>query len=57
MKNFAVLTEAIYYIEEHLCDPLTREEAATYCHVSLSTLEKLFRYAEKEIVRENRQLR
>ena len=45
MKNFAVLTEAIYYIEEHLCDPLTREEAATYCHVSLSTLEKLFRYA------------
>ena len=45
MKNFMILTESIDYIERSLCAPLTREDLAAHCHVSLSMLEKLFRYA------------
>lgn len=45
MKNFMVLTETIHYIEENLCEPVSRTDIASHCSVSLSTLEKLFRYA------------
>lgn len=45
MKNFMILTESIDYIERNLCEPITRCDIAEHCHVSLSTLEKLFRYA------------
>ncbi len=45
MKNFMILTESINYIECNLCEPITRGDIASHCHVSLSMLEKLFRYA------------
>lgn len=45
MKNFMILTESIRYIEANLCEPITREDVAGHCYVSLSALEKLFRYA------------
>lgn len=45
MKNFMILTESIDYIERNLCEPITRQEIANHCYVSLSMLEKLFRYA------------
>lgn len=45
MKNFMILTESIDYIERNLCEPITRADIADHCHVSLSMLEKLFRYA------------
>lgn len=45
MKNFMILTESINFIECSLCEPITRKDIAKHCFVSLSTLEKLFRYA------------
>jgi len=45
MKNFMVLTQSINFIESNLTQPLKREDTANHCHVSLSSLEKLFRYA------------
>ena len=45
MKNFIILTESINFIELNLCEPITRQDIASHCHVSLSMLEKLFRYA------------
>ena len=45
MKNFMILTESINFIELNLCEPISRQDIAKHCHVSLSTLEKLFRYA------------
>mgnify|MGYP001161691072 CR=1 FL=1 len=45
MKSFMVLTESINYIEENLCEPFSRGDIARHCYVSLSMLEKLFRYA------------
>lgn len=45
MKNFMILTESINFIENGLCEPITRGDIAKHCHVSLSMLEKLFSYA------------
>ena len=45
MKNFMILTESISFIEQNLCEPITRKDIADHCYVSLSSLEKLFRYA------------
>ena len=45
MRNFYVLTLAIAFLEENLENPIARADAAEHCHVSLSSLEKLFRYA------------
>ena len=45
MKSFMVLTESIDFIERNLREPFSRGDIARHCHVSLSTLEKLFRYA------------
>lgn len=45
MKNFMILTESINFIEHNLCEPVTRAEIANHCFVSLSMLEKLYRYA------------
>jgi AraC family transcriptional regulator len=44
-RNFMVLTESINIIEENLRERITREEIAARCFVSLSALEKLYRYA------------
>ena len=45
MRNFMVLTESINLIEENLRDRIERAELAARCYVSLSALEKLYRYA------------
>ncbi len=47
-----ILTESINFIEQNLCEPITREEIAAHCHVSLSSLEKLFRYALRISIKE-----
>lgn len=45
MKNFVILTESINFIEDNLQKPITRNDIANHCYVSLSMLEKLFSYA------------
>jgi AraC family transcriptional regulator len=45
VKNFQALTTALDYIERNLTEPIAREDIAAHCYVSLSMLEKLFRYA------------
>lgn len=45
MKNLAVLLDALRYIEAHLRQPFTQAQVAAACHLSLSALQKLFRYA------------
>jgi AraC family transcriptional regulator len=45
LKNFYILTDAINYIEDNLCNEFTLEDVAEACYSSLSGLKKLFRYA------------
>lgn len=45
MKNFYILTDAINYIEDNLCNEITLEDVAEVCYSSLSGLKKLFGYA------------
>lgn len=45
MRNFQALTTALDLIEENLTQPVSRQEIARHCYISLSALEKLFRYA------------
>jgi AraC family transcriptional regulator len=45
LKNFYILTDAINYIEDNLCNELTLEEIAKASYSSLSGLKKLFGYA------------
>ena len=52
MRNFMILAESIQYIEQNLCEPITRAEIARHCYVSLSMLEKLFRYALRVSIKE-----
>ena len=45
MRNFLVLSDALNYIEEHLRENISQQDIADNCFVSLSCLQKLFRYA------------
>jgi len=45
VRNFFILTEAINYIEDNLCESMTIEQLANHCYLSRYLLEKLFRYA------------
>jgi AraC family transcriptional regulator len=45
LKDFLALIKAVEVIEENLCEEMTREYLATQSYVSLSKLEKLFRFA------------
>lgn len=45
MKNFFILTDAVNYIEDHICEDISCQMVADFCFVSLSSLQKLFRYA------------
>ena len=45
MKNFYVLTDALEYIENNICEEVDSQAVADYCGVSLSSLQKLFRLA------------
>lgn len=44
MKNFCILTDALAFIEDNLCEDITQEEIAASCYCSLSSLQKLFRF-------------
>lgn len=44
MKNFYILTEALEYIEDNLCDEISQGGISNACYCSLSSLQKLFRY-------------
>lgn len=50
MKNFAILSDALGFIEDNLCEELSQEEIAAGCYCSLSNLQKLFRYVFHESV-------
>ncbi len=52
MKNFYVLTDALAYIEENICEEFDSQAVADSCGVSLSSLQKLFRLALKKSVKE-----
>jgi AraC family transcriptional regulator len=45
LKNFYILTDAINYIEDNLCNEFTLDHVAEACYSSLSGLKKLFAYA------------
>lgn len=45
MKKYYELTLALEYIEQHILENCTQEEIAKAAYVSLSSLQKLFRYA------------
>lgn len=45
MKNFYVLTDALEYMENNICEDFSPQDVADFCHVSLSSLQKLFRLA------------
>lgn len=42
--SFAVFVTALEYIEARLCEELSQEEIAAACYVSLSSLQKLWKY-------------
>lgn len=44
MKNFYILSDAIEYIENNLCEEISQEDIAKDCFCSLSSLQKLFKY-------------
>ena len=52
MRNFLVLMEALDYIEQNLTHPFSQTDVAEGCFVSLSTLQKLFRYAMRLSIKE-----
>lgn len=52
MKNFYVLTDALKYIEDNICEVIDGQEVADNCNVSLSSLQKLFRLALHKSVKD-----
>ncbi|MBQ8200400.1 MAG: helix-turn-helix domain-containing protein [Clostridia bacterium] len=44
MSRLDTLTDAIAYIEQHLCDVIAPDDVAAHCHYSLSAMQKLFRH-------------
>ncbi|MBR0227675.1 MAG: helix-turn-helix domain-containing protein [Clostridia bacterium] len=45
MNNFFILSDALDYIESNLKSEMSQQEIADHCRCSLSSLQKLFRYA------------
>ena len=43
MESFAVLTQALDYIEGNLCNEIMQEDIAKHCAYSLSSLQKMFK--------------
>lgn len=52
MKNFYVLTDALEYIENNICENIDSQAVADFCRVSLSSLQKLFRLALNKSVKD-----
>ncbi len=44
MKNFYIFEQAVYYMEDNLCNPITQEDIAAACFCSLSSLQKIWKY-------------
>ena len=42
--SFAIFVTALEYIEAHICENLSQEQIAAACYVSLSSLQKLWKY-------------
>lgn len=45
MEKFSVLTQTLEYIEDNICESISRKDIADHCAYSLSSLEKMFRRA------------
>lgn len=52
VKNFYVLTDAVNFIEDNICEEISGQMIADYCCVSLSSLQKLFRLAMQKSIKE-----
>lgn len=52
MKNFYVLTDALSFIEENICEVFDSQDVADNCGISLSSLQKLFRLALRKSVKD-----
>lgn len=52
MKSFCIFVDAVNYIEENLCEPITQEEIAAACYCSLSALQKVWRYCTHTTLKE-----
>ena len=52
MRNFFVLADAINFIEENICNQINSQMIADFCYVSLSSLQKLFRFALHRSIKE-----
>lgn len=52
MRNFFVLADAINFIEENICNQINSQLIADFCYVSLSSLQKLFRFALHRSIKE-----
>ena len=52
MRNFCIFADAVNYIEDNLCSPVTQEEIAAACCCSLSALQKVWRYCSHSSLKE-----
>jgi AraC family transcriptional regulator len=52
VRNFYLLTEAVNYIEDNICEEISCQMIADCCGVSLSSLQKLFRLAMHKSIKE-----
>ena len=50
--GFAVFVTALGFIESHLCDEITQEDIASACYVSLSSLQKTWKYCTHYSIKE-----
>lgn len=51
-SGFAIFASALEFIEDNLCEDFTQEDIARECFCSLSTLQKLWRYATDSSLKE-----
>ena len=52
MSNIEILSYALEYIEENICENITAEDVASACYCSKSGLQKVFRYVHGHSVKE-----
>lgn len=52
MKNFCIFADALNFIEDNLCAPITQEAIAAACYCSLSSLQKVWRFCTHTSLKE-----
>ena len=52
MKNFCIFADAMNYIENNLCSPISQDDIAAACYCSLSALQKVWRYCTHTSLKE-----